>query len=426
MTGRRPRQATLFDDADPGGHSASLVSISKGRAPLSKAQRAFNRLIGRIRRLRTELARWTEYDALYQRRLATELASAGRAVCEAQRRFVLRLDALMGLREKGEKLSRRHRERVRAQIEALLDDLDGEGDDAELDALREKYFGMSRQERKREELEAVEILLGGMFGDDVVEGHDAADVDELLRFADERLGEREQAAARERERRAESRRGNKRATRAELAAQPKKQARRDALQSVREIYRRLASALHPDREAEAGERERKTQLMQRVNQAYERNDLLELLALQIEIEQIDPEQLAETPEQRVIHYNAVLREQQRTLETELEQRLGPFRMALGRFDRKLTPDDVDRSLSAEIERIHALRRRIERDLQRLEDPRSRRAVLDEMPDPAMDVDDDEALDPLMLDALFGQVPQPQRRSKRKRKKKKNTGGRRRR
>ena len=58
---------------------------------------------------------------------------------------------------------------------------------------------------------------------------------------------------------------------------PRGQAALEASQSVRDVYRKLVSALHPDREADGAERERKTALMQRANQAYERNDLLELL-----------------------------------------------------------------------------------------------------------------------------------------------------
>lgn len=36
-------------------------------------------------------------------------------------------------------------------------------------------------------------------------------------------------------------------------------------QSIREVYRKLASALHPDREPDPVERQRKTELMQRAN-----------------------------------------------------------------------------------------------------------------------------------------------------------------
>src|SRR5690606_20305824 len=102
--------------------------------------------------------------------------------------------------------------------------------------------------------------------------------------------------------------------RANRAAERKAQAAREASVSVREVYRKLVSALHPDREIDAAERKRKTRLMQRANQAYERNDLLELLALQIETEQIDAAALASVPEERLKHYNQVLLDQARVLD----------------------------------------------------------------------------------------------------------------
>ncbi len=52
-----------------------------------------------------------------------------------------------------------------------------------------------------------------------------------------------------------------------------------AAPSLRELYRRVASALHPDREADPAARERKTALMQQANRAYAAQDLLGLLEL---------------------------------------------------------------------------------------------------------------------------------------------------
>jgi len=103
------------------------------------------------------------------------------------------------------------------------------------------------------------------------------------------------------------------------AKQTKAQAEeRSASQSIRDVYRKLASALHPDREPDEAERVRKTILMQRVNQAYEKNDLLSLLQLQLEIEQIDQNALDGIAEDRLRHYNKVLTEQLAELQQEVE------------------------------------------------------------------------------------------------------------
>ena len=111
-----------------------------------------------------------------------------------------------------------------------------------------------------------------------------------------------------------------------------------ATRSVREVYRKLASALHPDRESDPAERDRKTELMQRVNQAYEARDLLQLLALQIQVEQIDLTQLAALGDDRIAHYNRVLREQSAELDQEIQDLMEPFATGLGgNPDRDLTP-----------------------------------------------------------------------------------------
>lgn len=84
------------------------------------------------------------------------------------------------------------------------------------------------------------------------------------------------------------------------------------------MYRKLASALHPDREPDEAERKRKTDLMQRVNVAYDAQDLLQLLELQLEIEQIDQASIAAMSETKLKHYIKILEEQSGELAMENE------------------------------------------------------------------------------------------------------------
>ena len=86
---------------------------------------------------------------------------------------------------------------------------------------------------------------------------------------------------------------------------------------MRDIYRKLASAVHPDRESDAARREEKNDLMQRINQAYAANDLLSLFEIQIEIDQLDPEQIGDLGTQRLRHYNRLLSEQLERLRSKL-------------------------------------------------------------------------------------------------------------
>lgn len=58
---------------------------------------------------------------------------------------------------------------------------------------------------------------------------------------------------------------------------------RQVSKSVKESYRKLVSELHPDREFDEAEKERKTKLMQKVNAANLENDLSKLLRLEQEV-----------------------------------------------------------------------------------------------------------------------------------------------
>jgi hypothetical protein len=102
-----------------------------------------------------------------------------------------------------------------------------------------------------------------------------------------------------------------------------------ARQSLREIYRKLASAVHPDRESDPERREKKNELMQKINQAYAANDLMSLFETQMQIEQIDADQIARISTQRLKQYNKLLAEQLASLKTALGQMETAFCMDHG-------------------------------------------------------------------------------------------------
>lgn len=143
---------------------------------------------------------------------------------------------------------------------------------------------------------------------------------------------------------------------------------------MREVYRKLASAPHPDRETDAAERQRKTVQMQRVNQAYQSGDLLALLNLQLEIEQIDAAHLASLSSQRLAHYNQVLREQLAELKAEIEMVITPFLLVVP-HSRNFGPDMVDRALSQEVARVALSIDQIKEDLEDFKDPNKLGAAL---------------------------------------------------
>jgi len=292
------------------------------------------------------------------------------------------------------------------------------GADPEIEAVHDACADTAHAAQAQAELEALEAVLGLVLGEEAVAaGHAARNVDELLAHAREHAEARAEADARRRaQRRGEG------STRARQAAARKARARDEALGTVRAIYRKLASAVHPDREADAEARARKTLLMQRANEAYARDDVLALLELQIELEQIDAEHFAGAPAQRLEHLVAIMKEQVATLQDELDGRVEHFRMLLDRPRGKLGPAMVERAIDEQRAHMRDVTRSIDADLARLDDPREPRAILDAMvadhsATPGSDEDDPFSL----LDALMREGPPPEplrgRRVGKKRKRK---------
>lgn len=91
----------------------------------------------------------------------------------------------------------------------------------------------------------------------------------------------------------------------------------DAQNTLRTIFRQLASALHPDRAGDAGERARKTALMSEVNAAYGRKDLTALLRIQLQCEQMDASKLASLSEDKLKAMCVLLNEQHKAMQQDL-------------------------------------------------------------------------------------------------------------
>jgi len=405
-----PRQQSLFGEESEPEASSALVTVAKAKGRLSAAQRTFNRLTARIRRGRATLAEWEAYLQRFQQRIEAELRPIEDKIRDAQRRIVLQLDDLLTETNDGPRLSRKHRIKVRALLLDIADDLLQAEPDPAVEALYDRYSDIPHAEQRQQGVEMAEALVEELFGPEATQGHDAQSVEDLLHHAGERIAAAEAHARAASEHRAD-RAGRRRA--AERKAQA---ARAAATLSVREIYRKLVSALHPDRETDALERERKTSLMQRANQAYENNDLLQLLALQIEIEQIDASALANMPATRLAHYNHVLLEQTAVLDAQIEQVIAIFRMEFDLPMSAVTPRLVEQALSMRIVQAQRTSEQFEHELEQLADPRRRRAALDALPEPE---DEGTELENLAtLAAMFDASAPRQRPSARKRKRRK--------
>lgn len=297
----------------------ALQVISEPSKPLTPAQKKFNTLLRQIEQARRTLATWNESIAAYRQAHAELLKPLQTELQAGHRRWAFALDA--ALTQKG--WTRAEADMLRELVcEATGELLEGTGEDAELEALFAKHaevdFATEQRERMLMMKEMAEAMTGLDLGDD--EGIES-DTDLFQRLQQGfQAQESEQAAAQE----------AKSSRRRKTAAHQRREAEaQQATQSVREIYRKLASELHPDREPDPQQRAAKTALMQRVNQAHEANDLLTLLEVQLQIEQIDADHIASASDQRVKHYNKVLAEQLDGIKIEVNQIEMTFRMEFG-------------------------------------------------------------------------------------------------
>jgi hypothetical protein len=295
------------------------ISAAVADPVLSPSQMRFNTLIRQIERVRQTLTAWQDNIATYRQAHHEVLGPLQAELIAGHRQWVLALDAALE-QTKWTKAECATLQEVLCEAASEL--LSDRGEDEQIQALFDKHSEVDFDTKQRERMLVMKSMAEAMTGLDLGDDEGLNSDDAL--FARLQQGWQEQMAAEETERSARAARQRK------SAAQQKREAEaQQATQSVREIYRKLASALHPDRETDDTQREAKTALMQRVNQAYKAQDLLALLELQMQIEQIDESHIANASEQRLKHYNKVLGEQLAELKAEAERVEMDFRMEFG-------------------------------------------------------------------------------------------------
>lgn len=287
---------------------AALQIVPSNAEPvLTPQQKKFNALIRQIEKSRQTLAAWHEHINVYREAHVQILLPMQTELIAMRKRWLFALDALHG-RQVWTKAERETLRELVYDVAGTL--LDAGDDDAALKDLFAKHAGVDFDAERQKMLCAMKGLTEEMTGLDL-------GADEGL-HTDEDLMERMQRGFQERATAEEAERVAKSSRRRKTAAQQRREDEaQQATQSVREIYRKLASALHPDREVDAAHRDAKTDLMKRVNQAYAASDLLTLLELQLQIEQVDPRHMASASAQRLKHYNKVLSEQSAELKAEI-------------------------------------------------------------------------------------------------------------
>ena len=335
-----------------------------GAAPLTPEQKRFNLLLAKIEKARARLTVWQENMPLFAQAHAHRVAPLEAALMVERRAWLNELDAAAGqtgwTRNERETLS----ETILDLAAMLIEITPDEDEIPALKAVFNKYSEVDFDSEERQELQAMKGLFEAMSGLDLGDDEVASE-DELVQRAEEQMRAREGRAEQAAEHGAAMHGGaarNSSARRPSKAQLKRDEEARQVTQTVREVFRKLASALHPDRATDDADRSARTAMMQRVNRAYEANNLLALLELQLEIEQVDSDHIANAPAQRVRHFNKLLAEQLQELEQEIvdtEMRFCAQYFVID--DRRLDPAKLTRVLDDDVRDLRMTQATLARD-----------------------------------------------------------------
>jgi hypothetical protein len=312
----------LFDPDKPPASTASrslVIHSTRGR-PISKAQRAFNSALTKVqafgRALDEEKRRLDRLLIFHAAEIRPRSQHAGELRAALLRALVPFLD---DRRLKGTQ-RRVLREILIAQLDMVLACV--EQPDPEVQAIFERVHGLTYAQAMQADIEDMRAGMAGVF-DELGLDIDVPDVradmtEEDLAAAAARLAEQLDRAEEMGPKPARGR--TKRQLRDEEHRRQQEQSRKDSLGAV---YRRLVKELHPDLEPNPDEREKKNRIIQDVTAAYSRRDLHALLRLELEWLEGTGD-AARMSEDKLRAHTAMLKEQARELETEVQSlRLHP-------------------------------------------------------------------------------------------------------
>lgn len=293
------------------GVEAALVPVDA--AVSSLAFDAYSRELHRIERIQAQM---TGMDAACQGYVNGEaqLLQPLRAQCRQGQR-ALALQLAHWLDTAPDALSRSQRAKARQHLCQLAQSLAEQGD-ADMAALHDAHSSQTLADKRLAAAAALRDRLGDWLSSDNTQAHAATSPDALLEAARQQWHEQVQTQQAQRAARQAKRAARKAQREPAPAALQEEQAEQEAGATLRSIFRRLASALHPDRASSEEERQRMNALMSEANAAYARQDLLCLLKLQGQAEQVDAQHLERSSAQRLQALTRLLKQQAASLERE--------------------------------------------------------------------------------------------------------------
>ncbi len=313
--------------AAPKPQLVRIATAAADNSALSKAQKEFNRLTKRIEKLEKEVHDFGAAATVLRQRVQKEYRPL-QAAHNAERAKLVRLfDVALDTY----KITKGERTKILyLMLEGCIDLLDRGYED--LKPVFDKHSPPppspdEEAELDREASEMMKKIFTQQYGITFDPDVDVSTQEKFQAYVATQM-EAQEADFEAQEQAQAERKANRKKSAKQLAAEAKKQEEeRTITKSVRTLYMDLVKALHPDLEPDEAEKLRKTELMKRVTVAYEANELLTLLRLQLELNRIDQAHLENLAEDQLKQYNKLLKEQVE----ELADKLYDEQMELSNF-----------------------------------------------------------------------------------------------
>jgi hypothetical protein len=333
-----------------------LVQITQlsQAATLSKAQKQFNRLIKSIETERRRLHDWQETLPRYHERVAADYEPLRNSYLRELKAVV---QLLWGAYD-APQIKAGERKKLKHLLGSMTSEILSQDDDPEVKAIYNfvtaSDYDAEQQQASEDTNQVMRKVFEGVFGVDFDDDIDLSSPENARAALQDQL-ERIREVQQERDQRAEERRRKRKKTAKQMERESREQQEaQNVSKSIQDVYRKLAATLHPDREPDLDERARKTALMQSVNVAYGKRDLLGLLELQLQVEQIDQYHIDNIAEERLQYFNKVLKEQLHELQREILDLVTPLKLTLGMSAyESLTPKQLMRHLHHDIELLQS-------------------------------------------------------------------------
>ncbi|MBO0935343.1 hypothetical protein J2I47_02160 [Fibrella sp. HMF5335] len=354
-----------------------VVRIATDTAvPLSKQQKAFNRYTKRIADQEKLIAELRTAIDKGRQRIQVELLPL-RNQFDALRADMVRLFDRMNTHHT---FTKPERKKLAYLITDISYELIQKGHE-DLTEIHDRYdeggFEAAMAEAEGESVASMRMMAEMMFGIDFDPSVDVSDPDKLREYISQQLHQRAEADAQRRQE-AEAKQASKPKSEKQQAREAKKQAQAlNVTKAVRALYMDLVKAFHPDREPDEAEKARKTGIMQRVTEAYEKSDLMGLFRLQLEFERIDQAHLEKLADSQLIYYNKILRQQADELDGQLAQIQHELRAMTGggSLFGSSTAVGLDYAINGDIKAVKADIKTLKNDLKTLANPAVMRAWL---------------------------------------------------